>query len=204
MPTVTTQTFYGDVQNIASGMIPRIYGRSYAIEAELSVPDGGAEGVIVAEADEMGGFSLWVDEKGLLHHSYSMMGVERYEQVSTEPIPTGDVTVRMQFDADRQERGCRGNGLPVRERREDRRGPDREDGRRPLLRVRGMDVGRDNGLVVDRAYAAKAPYAVHRDGEEGRLRPQAGQPRGGEGAARGRRARRRGAGDQRIGAASGA
>ena len=38
-------------------MIPRVYGRSYAIEAELSVPDGGAEGVIVAEADEMGGFS---------------------------------------------------------------------------------------------------------------------------------------------------
>ena len=31
----------------------------------------------------MGGFSLWVDENGLLHHSYSMMGVERYEQVST-------------------------------------------------------------------------------------------------------------------------
>ena len=23
----------------------------------------------------------------------------------------------------------------------------------------GMDVGRDNGLVVDRAYATKAPYA---------------------------------------------
>ena len=129
MPTITTQTFYGDVQNIASGMIPRIYGRSYAIEAELSVPDEGAEGVIVAEADEMGGFSLWVDENGLLHHSYSMMGVEHYKQVSTEPIPTGDVTVRMQFDADRQERVGRRNGLPVRERREDRRGPDREDGR---------------------------------------------------------------------------
>ena len=38
MPTITTQTFYGDVENIASGMIPRVYGRSYAIEAELSVP----------------------------------------------------------------------------------------------------------------------------------------------------------------------
>ena len=45
-------------------MIPRVYGRSYAIEAELSVPEDGAEGVIVAEADEMGGFSLWVDETG--------------------------------------------------------------------------------------------------------------------------------------------
>ena len=38
MPTTTTHTFYGDVENIASGMIPRVYGRSYAIEAELSVP----------------------------------------------------------------------------------------------------------------------------------------------------------------------
>ena len=34
MPTITTQTFYGDVENIASGMIPRVYGRSYAIEAD--------------------------------------------------------------------------------------------------------------------------------------------------------------------------
>ena len=108
MPTITTHTFYGDVENIASGMIPRVYGHSYAIEAELSVPEQGAEGVIVAEADEMGGFSLWVDDNGLLHHSYSMMGVEQYKQVSTEPIPTGDVTVRMQFDADRQERSAGG------------------------------------------------------------------------------------------------
>ncbi len=44
MPTITTHTFYGDVENIASGMIPRVYGHSYAIEAELSVPEQGAEG----------------------------------------------------------------------------------------------------------------------------------------------------------------
>ena len=117
MPTITTHTFYGDVENIASGMIPRVYGHSYAIEAELSVPEQGAEGVIVAEADEMGGFSLWVDEEGLLHHSYSMMGVEQYKQVSTEPIPTGDVTVRMQFDADTAGALGRRNGFALRQRR---------------------------------------------------------------------------------------
>ena len=98
-------------------MIPRVYGHSYAIEAELSIPEQGAEGVIVAEADEMGGFSLWVDDNGLLHHSYSMMGVEQYQQVSTEPIPTGDVTVRMQFDADRAGTLGRRNGLALRQRR---------------------------------------------------------------------------------------
>ena len=158
MPTITTHTFYGDVQNIASGMIPRVYGHSYAIEAELSVPEQGAEGVIVAEADEMGGFSLWVDDHGLLHHSYSMMGVEQYQQVSTEPIPTGDVTVRMQFDADRQERSAGGtvslyaNDQQIGEGRLEKTVFFRFSG------YSGMDVGRDNGLVVDRAYADKAPY----------------------------------------------
>ena len=158
MPTITTQTFYGDVQNIASGMIPRIYGRSYAIEAELSVPAEGAEGVIVAEADEMGGFSLWVDDTGLLHHSYSMMGVERYEQVSTEPIPTGEITVRMQFEADRQERSAGGtvslhaNDAQIGEGRIERTVAVR------FSAYAGMDIGRDNGLVVDRAYADRAPY----------------------------------------------
>ena len=158
LPTVTTQTFYGDVENVASGMVPRIYGRSYAIEAELSVPTDGAEGVIVAEADEMGGFALWVDQSGLLHHSYSMMGVEQYKQVSVEPIPTGDVMVRMQFDADRQEPAAGGtvslyaNGEKIGEGRMERTVPVRFSG------YAGMDIGRDNGLPVDGAYAAKSPY----------------------------------------------
>ena len=158
LPTTTTYTFYGDVQNVASGMIPRVYGRSYAIEAEVSVPDEGAEGVIVAEADEMGGFSLWVDENGLLHHSYSMMGVERYEQVSSGPIPTGDVLVRMLFEADKQQPMTGGtvslyaNDEKVGEGRIEKTVAVRFSG------YAGMDVGRDNGLPVDRAYAAKSPY----------------------------------------------
>ena len=119
------------------------------------VPDGGAEGVIVAEADEMGGFSLWVDERPAAPQLLDD-GRRRYEQVSTEPIPTGDVTVNMQFDADRQALGWR-NGLPVRQRQEDRRGPNRRDGLPPLLVYAGMDVGRDNGLTVDRAYAPRPP-----------------------------------------------
>ena len=75
-------------------------GRSYAIEADLHVPDGGAEGVIVANADFIGGFGLWVDQAGILHHTYSFLGVETYRQVATEQLPTGDVSVRMLFEAD--------------------------------------------------------------------------------------------------------
>ncbi len=159
MPTITTQTFYGDVENIASGMIPRIYGRSYAIEAELSVPEDGAEGVIVAEADEMGGFSLWVDENGLLHHSYSMMGVEQYEQVSTRADPDrrrhGPHAVRRR--PARTSRPAEPSPCTRTTRRSARAGSRGRSSVR-FSGYAGMDIGRDNGLPVDRAYADKSPY----------------------------------------------
>ncbi len=65
------------------GMIPRIYNHSYAITADLVVPEGGAEGVIVAEADHLGGFTLYVKD-GKLTHTYSMMGVFVFKQVADE------------------------------------------------------------------------------------------------------------------------
>jgi arylsulfatase A-like enzyme/uncharacterized membrane protein len=159
MPTVTRFTFAGDVQNVQRGMVPRVYGRSYAIEAELEVPKTGAEGVIVANADFIGGFGLWVDGNGRLNHTYSFLGVETYRQTSTEKIPTGEVSVKMLFDADMPKPGTGGivtlwaNGKRIGE------------GKMPhtvpvaFSSYAGMDVGRDNGLVVDRDYEDKAPYA---------------------------------------------
>ena len=159
LPTITRYTFGGTVQNVQTTMIPRIYGHSYAIEGNLHVPQGGAEGVIVAFADFIGGFALWVDEKGLLNHTYQFLGVDTYKQTSTEPIPTGDVTVKMLFEIDEPKPGSGGkvtlwaNGKQI------------GGGTMPnsialiFTTYAGMDVGRDNGGVVDLAYEDRAPYA---------------------------------------------
>ena len=88
IPEKTTYEYRGDVQNVMPGMIPRIYNRSYTITADLVVPEGGAEGVIVAEADHLGGFTLYVKD-GKLTHTYSMMGVFIYKQVAEEDLPPG-------------------------------------------------------------------------------------------------------------------
>lgn len=158
MPTVTRFNFAGDVQNVQRGMIPRIQGRSYAIEAELQVPDEGAEGVILANADFIGGFGLWVDKNGILNHTYSFLGVETYRQESKEKIPTGDVNVKMLFEADEPKPGTGGyvtlfaNDKKIGEGKIPRTVPI------TFSSYAGMDVGRDNGLVVDRDYEDKAPY----------------------------------------------
>jgi arylsulfatase len=159
MPTQTRFTFAGDVQNIQTTMIPRIYGRSYAIEADVHVPERGAEGVLVAFADFIGGFALWVDEKGLLNHTYQYLGVETYRQTSTEPIPTGDVTLTMLFDADESKPGTGGH---VTLWADDRQIGEGEIPRTVALiftTYAGMDIGRDNGGVVDLDYEDRAPYA---------------------------------------------
>jgi len=159
MPTQTRFTFAGDVQNIQTTQIPRIIGRSYAIEADVHVPEGGAEGVLVAFADFIGGFALWVDEKGLLNHTYQYLGIDTYRQTSTEPIPTGDITLKMLFDADQPTPGTSGHVTLW--------AGDKQIGEGDIPRTvslifttyAGMDVSRDNGGVVDLDYEDRAPYA---------------------------------------------
>jgi arylsulfatase A-like enzyme/uncharacterized membrane protein len=159
LPTQTRYTFAGDVQNVNWGMIPRIYGRSYSIEADLSVPESGAEGVIVAMADFIGGFGLWVDGDGILHHTYSLLGVDTYRQDATAKLPSGDVTVRMLFEAKESAPGTGGKVTLFVDDEEVGGGEMPRTVPITFTSYAGMDVGRDNGLVVDLEYEDKAPYA---------------------------------------------
>jgi arylsulfatase A-like enzyme len=93
-PPISSETrlvFQGDVQNIQRSMTPSIYGRSYSIEAEINVTDARCEGVIVANADFFGGYSLWVSQDRFLRHTYSLLGVEEFRQVSKSQLPMGSV-----------------------------------------------------------------------------------------------------------------
>jgi arylsulfatase A-like enzyme/uncharacterized membrane protein len=158
LPTITRYAFNGDVENVQRGLVPRIFGRSYAIEAELEIPDRGTEGVIVANADFIGGFALWVDHKRRLNHTYSFLGVETYKQTSKVKLPTGHVSVKMLFEADENKPGTGGkvtlwaNGKKIGEGNMPRTVPV------AFSSYAGMDISRDNGLVVDLDYEHKAPY----------------------------------------------
>jgi hypothetical protein len=115
LPAGTKYTFYPGVENVAPGMIPPLYNRSYAISADLEIPRNtcfgvwcvGADGVIIANASFLGGFSLYV-EGGTLRHTYSMLGVKIDTLEASKTLPTGKVNVRYEFTAD--EPGTLGTG----------------------------------------------------------------------------------------------
>ena len=128
--------------------------------------------MIVAEADHLGGFTLYVKD-GKLTHTYSMMGVFVFKQVAEEDLPTGEVTVRMEFAADEAKPATGGevtlfiDDRPVGKGRMDHTVPIRFSG------YAGMDIGRDNGGVVDLALRGPEAVRVHRHDQEGRVRHQA-------------------------------
>jgi arylsulfatase len=146
------------VQNVAPGKVPRIYNHSYTITADLHIPEDGAEGVIVADAGHLGGFTLYVED-GKLKHTYQFLGVFEYRQVSESALPSGDITVQVAFEADAAKPATPGtvtlsvNGAAVGSGRMDHTVPFGFSG------YAGLDVGCDNGLVVDRNYADRAPFA---------------------------------------------
>jgi arylsulfatase len=95
----------------------------------------------------------------MLQHTYSMLGVDTYKQRATSKLPTGDVRVRMLFESTEAKPGSGGRvSLFVN---------DEEVGGGDMPRTvpitftsyAGMDIGRDNGAVVDLAYEDQAPYA---------------------------------------------
>src|SRR5262249_49731420 len=90
-----TFTFYPGVENVAPGMIPPIYNRSYTISADLEIARNtcavvwcfGTDGVIVAESSFLGGFSLYV-AGGKLRYTYSCLGLKVDTLLASYPCPT--------------------------------------------------------------------------------------------------------------------
>ncbi|MBV8487834.1 MAG: arylsulfatase, partial [Planctomycetaceae bacterium] len=152
-------TYYPGAENISAGMIPPIYNRSFTITADLDVPDSGAEGVIVAESDVMGGFSLYVQDRRP-RYTYSFLGVNVNTQTASEDLPAGKVQVRYEFIADHPGKPSTGgrsrllvSGKPVAEGRLERTVPLR------FTTYAGMDIGKDNGEPVSPSYRDKSPFA---------------------------------------------
>jgi arylsulfatase A-like enzyme len=96
----------GDRQRLFAGMgrltessVVSIKNKSHAVTAEIVVPEGGAQGVIIAQGGSIGGWSLYVKD-GKLRYCYNLLGIQRFYVDSDREIPAGTHQVRMEFAYD--------------------------------------------------------------------------------------------------------
>lgn len=91
--------YYGEISGISIGAAPPIIGRSFTITAEIEVPKGGVEGMIVTEGGEQNGYGLYV-HKGKPVFLYNLLGIERYRWSARDELAPGKHTVVFDFTYD--------------------------------------------------------------------------------------------------------
>lgn len=83
-----------------TGMMDNVFinvkNHSHSITAELEIPEGGTEGVVMCQGGCFGGWSLYT-KNGKLNYCYNWVGLEQYKIADTKPLPAGKVTVKFDF-----------------------------------------------------------------------------------------------------------
>jgi arylsulfatase len=74
-----------------------IKNKSHSVTAEIVVPEQGAEGVIISQGANIGGWSLYA-KNGKLKYCYNWGGFKNFFVESAERLPSGQHQVRMEFD----------------------------------------------------------------------------------------------------------
>jgi arylsulfatase len=91
-----TQLLFGGMGRLSENCVVSIKNKSHSVTAEIDVPKGGAEGVIIAQGANIGGWSLYA-YKGKLKYCYNLGGVKYFYVESKTAIPEGQHQVRMEF-----------------------------------------------------------------------------------------------------------
>jgi arylsulfatase len=132
---------------------PNIYNRSYVITADVNIPSGGAEGVIVAAGSTTGGYSLYVKD-GKVGYIYNYLALKKFQITDDTPVPEGDVNIVYEFEATgkpdvRNGKGAPGTGKLFVNRKQV--GEVDMDVTVPLIfSAEGLSCGRDYGDSVDK------------------------------------------------------
>ncbi len=91
-----SQILFGSMGRLSENSVVNIKNKSHSITAEIVVPASGAEGVIVAQGGNIGGWSLYA-KGGKLKYCYNLLGIQQFYAESSTALPPGDHQVRMEF-----------------------------------------------------------------------------------------------------------
>lgn len=79
--------FHAGMGHLPTDVAPDVRSRSYVIEADVLLPDTGAEGVLIAHGDATSGYSLYLQD-GHLVHDLNIGGLHQLLR-SNRPVPAG-------------------------------------------------------------------------------------------------------------------
>lgn len=146
-------TLYEGMTGIPENAFLNLKGKEHTVTAEVEVPAGGANGVVISQAGRFGGWSLYLKD-GRAHQVYNFGGLQRTTVSSAAALAPGRHTLVYRFTPDGPAPGAGGtsrlsvDGQPAGEARVPRTMPF-------AFGDEGADVGVDHETPVTDDYAAR-------------------------------------------------
>jgi arylsulfatase A-like enzyme len=112
----TTFTYSGTLSDVPNSAAPDIKEKSYSITAEVEIPEGGAEGMIVTDGGRFGGYGLFLSKgklgfgRGHVVFLYNLLDLKRTAWEGPE-LKAGKHTVKFDFKPDGPGLGKGGTGI---------------------------------------------------------------------------------------------
>jgi arylsulfatase A-like enzyme len=105
-----TLTVYPGMTGMMENAFINVKSVAHTITAEIEVPEGKADGVVIAQAGYFGGWTLYLKD-GKPHHEYNWFALERTNIGSDTALTPGKHTVRYEFVADSAKPGTGGKSV---------------------------------------------------------------------------------------------
>ncbi len=154
-----TFTYYPGTIRIPEGAAPDVKNKSFTVTAEVEIPEGGADGVLVTQGGRFGGWGLLImDGKPEFDYAFSNQKQHKYRVASDQKLSPGKHTLKLDFKYDGPGRGKSGigtlsvDGKQVAGSKIERTIPIR------FSLDETMDVGMDTGTPVVEDYLDKMPF----------------------------------------------
>ena len=109
----TSYTYWPGTQSVPFFAGPRVLNRPHAITADVDIPPGGAEGVLLCQGSGVGGWSFYLKDSKL-HYVHNYVRRALYQVSTPDAVPPGRHQLRFEFEPTGKPDIPQGKGAPGR------------------------------------------------------------------------------------------
>jgi arylsulfatase len=155
----STFTYYPGTIRVPEGAAPDIKNKDFTVTAEVEIPEGGAEGVLVTQGGRFAGWGmLLMDDKPEFDYAFSQQPQHKYRIVSNDKLAPGKHTIKFDFQYDGPGFGKSGTGTLFVDGNQVAQGKIEHTIPIRFSADETFDIGEDTGTPVVEDYEAKMPF----------------------------------------------
>lgn len=92
----TSMTLYPGMSHMNENTVLNVKNKSYVVTADVTVPDDGGSGAVIAQGGRFGGWCLYL-KSGVPAHCYNYLGFKHIYARGTQKLAAGKHTLRYEF-----------------------------------------------------------------------------------------------------------